>query len=313
MMSISIPGINGGKRKVKNVFMISLIFFLLLSCLTSSSNAQPVEQPNFSQTVFNNYKAGLNSELNTDGSAGSLKTVTSQTYNEQSKNILELIAKTAKPIVWGNKSQTKLALTFDDGYDRSSIERTLNALRENKVKCTFFIIGDVLKTNQDLWKQAVKDGHQICNHTKSHKFLASASEEEVKQQIEGWELDVKDALGEDYFKRMKAEFPFFRFPGGIGDQNQRNLKIVSGMGYIPVSWSSETVYSVLRFHKLGYEPADPIAEQVKSHVIDTAQNGAIILLHFNPYDTLKIEDTIKGIRNKGMQIVTMSELVQGIK
>lgn len=204
-------------------------------------------------------------------------------------------------------SESVVYLTMDDGYDGNSITRALDTLRQKGVKCTFFIIGDALKTHPALWRKAVEDGHQICNHTATHRYLSQLPEEEMRKEIAGWEQAVTSVLGKDYLEKMKKEFPYFRLPGGMGSNEKRILQILAEQGYVPVGWSIETVYDVLRLHNLKTEPAEPIASQVTTHVTSSVKQGSIVLLHFNPYDTLTLGNTIQGIKDRGYELKTIQE------
>jgi len=206
------------------------------------------------------------------------------------------------PIYWGNRSQPEVALTFDDGFSQESIKRVLVASEKNDIQGTFFVIGRQLEAYPDLWRQAAKDGHQICNHTYTHRYLTGLSDEEIGEEMNKWEQAVKDVLGERYLGKIKSNFPYVRFPGGAGHKSERVLGIVEEMGYIPIAWSQDTYSAVLKKHKYLEELAKPIADEVKQYTVKTAQNGSIILLHFNVWDTLNLDEMIAGVREKGLKI-----------
>jgi len=46
---------------------------------------------------------------------------------------------------------------------------------------------------------------------------------------------------------------------------------------------------------------------VAQYTVKTAQNGSIILLHFNIWDTLNIKTTISGILERGLKIKNVGE------
>ena len=213
------------------------------------------------------------------------------------------------PANWGNKEKAEACLTFDDGYDGNSLSTALKVLKKTGVRCTFFITGEALRTHPDLYKEAVKDGHQICNHTTSHKYLNTLSNDGIKNELRGWANAVCDVLGEQYLENMKKEYPYMRLPGGYGTSDERVLKIVAEEGYIPVGWSDETVYSILRHYNLKNEPVDPIAERIVQHIRENAQNGSIILLHFNSFDIGRLEEIINSIKEKGLALKLVSEVL----
>jgi peptidoglycan-N-acetylmuramic acid deacetylase len=109
-----------------------------------------------------------------------------------------------------------VCLTIDDGYSVDAIKSMLSQLKRNNVKCTFFIIGCNLlnKAKQPLWRQAVKDGNEICYHSMNHRYLPSMSNREINADITAWEKAARKVLGRDYTIPKYA-----RLPGGGGSYN----------------------------------------------------------------------------------------------
>ena len=223
---------------------------------------------------------------------------------------LETAVEIRRPIYWGNRNNPEVALTFDDGFSRAAIEKTLKVLEENNVTGTFFVIGSQLRAHAGLWQEAVAAGHEVCNHTYSHRYLASLSAEQIKEELAQWEEVACEVLGEEYVERMKQEFAYVRFPGGSGHNDEKVLRTVTEAGYWPIAWSADTYYAVLRHYDLKNDPVAPIAQEVAGHVITSSRNGAIILLHFNSWDTLYLDSTVRGIINKGLQPATVSQVLE---
>jgi len=214
-----------------------------------------------------------------------------------------------RPAFWGDRSQSEVALTFDDGFSAQAIQTTLEVLRANNIQGTFFVIGSQLKAYPDLWRQAVVDGHQICNHTYTHTYLSSLSGEEIKKELARWEAAAAEVLGEEYVRRMKQEFAYVRFPGGAGHNSDGVLEAVAEAGYRPIVWSQETYAAVLKNHNLKNEAVAPIADEVRQHTVNAAQNGSIILLHFNSWDTLYLGQTVRGLIDKGLTPTSVSRVL----
>jgi peptidoglycan-N-acetylmuramic acid deacetylase len=216
------------------------------------------------------------------------------------------------PIKWGNRLRPEIALTFDDGWSRPEIEQILVILRENKIKGEFFVVGRQLLAFPDLWRGAINEGHLVLNHSYSHKNFASLTDEEIKNEVLGWEKAAVVVLGEKYAQKMKQESPFLRLPGGGGSQQEKVLKIVAQMGYLPIDWSAETYASVLKKYNLKQEPARPIAMESAAHIIKNAQNGSIILLHFNIWDSLALEEILRGIEEKGLKVKPLTRVLENL-
>lgn len=221
----------------------------------------------------------------------------------------KVIRSTINPILRGNLDTKALSITFDDGFHKETVKKVLDILKKYNIKATFFIIGKLLKTDKYLWKRAINEGHQICNHTYNHVFLSPLSDNEIKSEITNWENAVKVALGEEYFKKMKEEFPYFRLPGADASHDKRVLKIIKAQGYTTIGWSEETIYSVLRFYNLKNGNVSEISKKVSDHIISNIQNGNIVLLHFNVFDITRLDEMLKGIINKGYKIENVTDIL----
>jgi peptidoglycan-N-acetylmuramic acid deacetylase len=205
------------------------------------------------------------------------------------------------------KDTNNIYLTFDDGGNKKSVEQALEVLKQNDVKCTFFVVGKYLRSYPELWKQAIEDGHQICNHTQNHKWLYELDNEGIKKEILEWETTAEEVLGKDYLENMKQEYPYLRIPYNAGGNSKRVLRIIAELGYIPIGWNIETYYAVLRHHDLSTEPVKPIAAEVSAHVTKRVKGGSIILLHFNAYDTYNLDEIVSSIKEKGFTLKLLSE------
>ena len=233
-----------------------------------------------------------------------------QSEQEISFRNKEELVEIRQPVFWGNRNRPEVALTFDDGFSRSSVAASLEVLRASGAQTTFFVVGRQLRAYPDLWQEAITDGHEICNHTYSHSYLTTLSSEQVKKEIFLWEESAKEVLGGEYLIRMKDKCPYIRFPGGAGHKDERILRTVAEAGYWPIAWSADTYYAVLRHYDLKNDLVSPIAQEVANHVIRTSQNGSIPLLHWNVWDITRLEEIVAGIENKGLKITTVSEVLR---
>ncbi len=105
----------------------------------------------------------------------------------------------------------EVVLTFDDGPFPPTTSRILDALAQECVHATFFLIGRNAAANPQLVRRIVEAGHSIGDHSWSHPLLARMPIAAALDQIDRGHAAVETAL------RASGEptqpLRFFRFPG----------------------------------------------------------------------------------------------------
>ena len=204
------------------------------------------------------------------------------------QHIQELIPKIKEPIILGDLTQPNVAITIDDGYWVESIRYMLKLFEEYDVKATFFVIWECLKMHPELWRKAAQQWHEICNHTAHHdKYFKTWDEaERFEKEVLWWEDAVRMVLWEDYFNRMKMNFPFFRFPWMHGIRVKVYLDILKKHGYIPIGWR--------------------YTENPKDGVVN---NGEIFLWHFKDQDMENVKKSLELILKNGKNAETVSNII----
>jgi peptidoglycan/xylan/chitin deacetylase (PgdA/CDA1 family) len=80
-------------------------------------------------------------------------------------------ARLLAPSVWrGPRTRRAIALTFDDGPSEST-PLLLALLAQYRAKATFFVCGHHARRLPHVIRQAVREGHEIGNHTDTHEAL----------------------------------------------------------------------------------------------------------------------------------------------
>ena len=153
-------------------------------------------------------------------------------------------------------------LTFDAGYENGNVERILDTLREENVPAAFFLLDNIILKNTDLVLRMADEGHLVCNHTKNHKNLSSASEEEIRRNLTALEKIYEEKTGREMSK-------YFRFPEGC--YSIESLKSIQKLGYKTVFWS------------FAYDDWDnrrqPDRDKAIRKIMDGTHNGAVMLFH----------------------------------
>lgn len=77
-------------------------------------------------------------------------------------------------------NEKKVYLTFDDGPIPEITEWTLEQLKKNNAKATFFCIGDNIQKHPSIFQKIIENGHEVGNHTFNH--------------LKGWETSLEDYI-----------------------------------------------------------------------------------------------------------------------
>lgn len=190
------------------------------------------------------------------------------------------------------KSERKIYLTFDAGYENGNVEKILDVLKQENVPAAFFLLDNIILKNTDLVLRMADDGHLVCNHTKNHKNLSSSDSAEIENNLTALEKIYKEKCGREMAK-------FFRFPEGAYSMNA--LKSVNDLGYKTVFWS------------FAYDDWDnsrqPSKEKSIRKVLDGTHEGAIMLFHPTSSTNAEIlPELIKEWRKMGYSFGSLDEL-----
>lgn len=87
------------------------------------------------------------------------------------------------PSVWrGPATRRAIALTFDDGPSEST-PLLLALLAQHRVKATFFVCGHHARRLPHILRQAVREGHEIGNHTDTHEAMYLRGASFIQEQL----------------------------------------------------------------------------------------------------------------------------------
>lgn len=190
----------------------------------------------------------------------------------------------------GPRERKVLAITFDMGYEKEgATPRILEVLAKHNVKGAFFLAGHWVKTQPELLKRLITEGHIVGNHTWNHPSLPDISPDKLTEEIMSWHRHVHQLTGytAKYLRPPKGEF------------SRNSLEATKNLGYQSVFWSIAVV---------DWLPmSNP--RQVYEGVVKHLHPGAIILLHGNSMDVVnQLDDIIAGIKERGYSIVSLDEL-----
>ena len=197
-------------------------------------------------------------------------------------------------LIYRVETQEKVvALTFDDGPKAKRTEKILDILQQQDIKATFFLNGKQLKKNPVQAKALINSGHQIANHSYSHKRMVFMSYSEVKEEIESTTKIIRD-----YGYQGDLHF---RPPYG---NTLVNLPLYLANNSIKtITWDVEP-------ETWGENRADS-QEQVK-RALEQTKPGSIIITHVMHGDEESINAVpiiIEKLKKQGYRFVTIDELL----
>jgi peptidoglycan/xylan/chitin deacetylase (PgdA/CDA1 family) len=186
------------------------------------------------------------------------------------------------PLIYfkGRRNNKKIALTFDDGPSKET-EEILEILKKNESKATFFILGKRIAGREKTIKRIIKEGHQIGNHSYSHKKLGFKSKKII-------ELDLRRCDKE--LEKLGIKTNLFRPPKfSIGPSlilvcNKLKKKIIM-CDVVSGDWK-----------KLG-------KENVINKILKKTRGGSIINLH----------DYLEGIGSNKEIVGVVKEIIPKLK
>lgn len=153
---------------------------------------------------------------------------------------------------WGDKAaispglpngSNSVYLTFDDGPSPETTPWLLELLAEEQAKATFFLIGSQAERYPDLVAQIHRDGHEIGNHSYSHRFMPGLSSKSLVEEIDRTNKQILEITG--------AAPRIFRPPYGIIDNRAAGFLVEREMRTIywssaPEDWSIPGTQRVIR-------------------------------------------------------------------
>lgn len=178
-------------------------------------------------------------------------------------------AATAKPaasiVADVQKTEQKTVyLTFDDGPSNVT-PAVLETLRKQKVKATFFVLGEQARSHPELINAIWEQGHAIGNHTYNHNYHDLYSGfTAFWNQIKQTEEAVREITG------LRPQL--VRAPGGTyGHFDDTYFELMEQAGYTVMDWTVDSGDSKRK--------GVPAAEILRDSVASMQASKVILLLH----------------------------------
>jgi len=194
-----------------------------------------------------------------------------------------------------------VVLTIDAGARVANLEKELDILKDRRVHATVFLYTGELsksKTGADIVKRILADGHELGNHTLTHRDLTKLEEADVAAEIDAVETFVHDGTG-------ATTKPYFRAP--FLATNAVVDRVIRGRCFRPIwisvdarddrpkAQSDDIVHAILG------EPGKP----------RDIPRGAILLFHGSqPENLTALPLVIDGLHARGFAILPLSDALR---
>jgi peptidoglycan-N-acetylglucosamine deacetylase len=153
-----------------------------------------------------------------------------------------------------------VALTLDDGPVGTVVDSLIDVLRTHGAHATFFVTGGELAASPDAGAKLVAAGHELGNHTYTHRRMVLVSPGTIRYEVERTDSLVRAAgqRGPIWFRP-----PFAYKLVGLP-------RYLASTGRTTVMWSIEPD---------SYRDVAATSRGIVRHVLDRIRPGSIILLH----------------------------------
>ena len=206
-------------------------------------------------------------------------------------NTIQTSASTSKmlPIYSVDTEENKVALTINCAWNVEDIDLILDVLSKNQVKATFFIVGDWASKFPDAVKKISDSGNEVANHSESHAHVNNLNYEKNVEQITKCSDRINKITGK----------PTTLYRGPYGEYNNTVIKAAEDNKHTMIQWNIDS---------LDYKGLT--GEQMWERIEPKLAKGSIILMHNGTENTaLSLEIIINNIKEKGYDLVTVSDLI----
>lgn len=308
------------RRKLKYILILAFSI-LLIGCAFSKSMPSPEKQLSNEQLEEKYNKADeneSNQKSNNELSENSNENKEEKSLRESKENNSEVSTEKASKNI--NKESDKKAtlgsseivgedkatatnkkkiiyLTFDDGPSPMVTSNVLDILKENRVKATFFLIGNQIKGREEVVKRIYNEGNSIGLHSYTHDYKKIYSDEDnfIEEMIE---------CRNEINKVVEITPNIIRFPGGSHKRLSSSfLKKLHNKNFKVYDWNLE--------NSDGLKPKTSSCELYEKAINGSEKkNKIILLLHCtdNHKNTCKaLPEIIKYYKSKGYEFRTITE------
>lgn len=182
-----------------------------------------------------------------------------------------------------------VALTFDDGPHAAYTRQLLDYFKSQGVHATFFVLGSRAEAYPDLVSRMAEEGHEVANHTWSHKSLVNMGSAAGVGDLRRTSEMIAGLTG----KSPRLVRPPY------GHTNARVRSMIEGQGWREVIWDADS-----------RDWAGGSSDRMLARVIRSFSPECIVLFHdIHPGALRVLPVLIPALKKCGYRFVTVSQLL----
>lgn len=193
-----------------------------------------------------------------------------------------------QPFFQGPKDRPFMSLTVNVDWGDDILPKMLEIFRENGVQVTFFITGRFAKKFPDLTRRLGEAGHEIASHGFTHAHPNQLGSAEFRDHVQ---------KNVDLLEEISGQTPRLYAPP-YGEWSERTVRLAANLGYRTILWTVDTV-----------DWKRPPASTIVQRVVSRAGKGVIVLMHPTQPTLEALPAMIRGVKEKGLSLVTVSTLL----
>lgn len=198
------------------------------------------------------------------------------------------VSASAEPYRTGNTDAGKIAITCNVAWGQEFLPEMLQILEEKDVKITFNILGEWAEGYPDDLRSIAEAGHELGNHGYYHVNHSEIDDARIVREIEDTNARIKSITG--------ITPTIFAPPSG--DYNERSAQTAADTGMKVILWSIDTI----DWRREG-------RQIILDRVFKDPKAGDIILMHPTEYTVQALAEMIDGLRQRGLEPCTVSEIL----
>lgn len=188
-----------------------------------------------------------------------------------------------------HQSLRRIYRTFTLPWGNEDTQKLIDIFQKYKIQATFFVVGGWVDKFPESVKALHDAGHEVMNHSDTHKHFAKMSSSEIIADINACNDKIEAVTG--------VRPTLFRAP--YGEYNDQVIASAREAGVFTIQWNIDS----LDWKKLS-------SADIQKRVVDRIEPGSIILFHNAAENTpAALPGVIESLIQKGYSFMPVSKLI----